>query len=100
MITEIKITKQQKNEVYRLALELFEEKFKKEKTGICIALFYAASKLGVITFEYPYESMRNIFPEFFLSENKRENYLYWFPLTDEGNNKRIEILNECIKLTN
>lgn len=76
---------------YKRAIEAF-------KNGN--ALFGICSELGhVFGIWSATLQLKEMFPEIFSLEPAiKYNYMYWFPLTPEGNKKRVKLLEQAIKL--
>lgn len=97
------LSKEEKLICYREALEAIRVKRMQEKDvdGICVELYWASLKYRTEHEEYwVFESdkLQLWFPEFIALMPKYETIgSYWWPLDEEGNNKREEILTKLIK---
>ncbi len=92
------LTKAERHEIYKRALEMFEEEWE----YLCIVLGKSASSFLSIPFETPYS--KNVtpetFPEFFSLKPK---HIYcgsvWFNDFHNARQARREVLKKCIEMT-
>lgn len=93
MGTTIQLTKKQRHEAYKSALEKFRGEF---EDGICTALLLVTPGLDVWQH---LDSVSELFPELWAKNpgcGKRE---YWFSFGMKGHAQRIEVLKACIEET-
>lgn len=99
----MELSKERKIKIYRGALKVLKNQLKKpisHRDGICFSIYTKLSFEEKIKIEDNIIiSMRSMFSEVWKYEPKTfEKYgTHWFPLTDEGIKKRIEILETVIK---
>jgi len=79
--------------IYREALKLFKED--NVSRGLCYYIDRALSKLMHIKVG-TYKDLYIIFPEFYWYHNGNDEGTYWWPISDNGTKKRIEVLQELI----
>lgn len=92
-----KLTKEQRNQVYRKALEILKSD-EKPNQWICPCLDYAGQQLGFwneYTFDRYYQ-MNLFLPEFLAFEPKNRAGILWF----DSEKERIDCLNRIIEATN
>lgn len=108
---KVELTKQQRNEVYKYALNLFVEKYDKghlNGRGMCYFIYDAIRDILSSLNEdekdsiNPYDERIGFipFPEILKHKPNIMSSQYWFNNSDAGNSKRIKILQQAIEETN
>jgi hypothetical protein len=97
------LTKEQRNEIYKMALLYLEADYKINKKyfrGLCWQIMLASDKLELF-FASPFKNIPNFrcFPEIQKHE-PNEHGCYWFEISEFGIHKRIKILQQAIEETN
>ncbi len=92
------LTKAERHEVYKLALDGVHERYNDGAfTWMCPAISEACTLLGFSFKTYTQ------FPEFHSKKPETANMISWFPVVmfnrEQGYNKRIELLTQCIAET-
>lgn len=93
-----KPSKKTRLKLYIEALKIFKRYYSFE--GCCSALL-AAYDNHYVGGKLLYAQIPAVFPEFYAQRPKRigdNPYAVWFPFTQQNNNERIAILENCIKM--
>ena len=93
----MELTKEERHQIYKGGLKNMKYYIKKGiRVGMCHSVERSMKELGFYTFDY--DTMLLSLPELLKYKTERES-CYWFPLNEEGNKKRIEVLTKCIEET-
>jgi len=93
----MELTKEQRHEIYKLALELHLEDKKRNVflNGLCSRINIARMLLGIKSGPGTFTAH---YPEFFSHRPKVKKILYWWPCDPDDPN-RERVLRDCIEKT-